>query len=122
MRGRSLLLVVGVIAGGCSRDAPTAVPEVVPERVDGAMQAALAVSSADLTADAIDDALGRLLPSLGAYGAALKPALLKLEANSSDQAARKELRRRADLLSATLPAAYRADLDALRLQLGVSAK
>ena len=127
MRGRSmLLLAAGVIASGCSQDAPTAAPEVVPEVVTerevGATQAALAVSAVELTADDVDDALGRLLPSLGDYGAALKSPLLKLKTNRSDQAARHELRRLVELLDATLPAACRADLDALRLELGVSAK
>jgi hypothetical protein len=127
MRGRSmLLLVAGVIAGGCSHDAPTAASEVMSEvqseRVVGAMLAVVAVSPAELTADAIDGALGRLLPSLGDYGAALKSPLLKLKANGSDQAARNDLRRLLEQLDATLPAAYRADLDALRLELSVSTK
>ena len=86
------------------------------------MQAPVAVSAAELTADDIDDALGRLLPSLGDYGAALKSPLLNLKSNRSDQAARNELRRLLDLLDATLPESDRADLDALRLELGVSPK
>jgi hypothetical protein len=122
-----LLLVAGVIAGGCSADAPTAPPEIVseatPEAVStpatGALQAPVAVTSGELTVDAIDGALGRLLPSLGDDGVSLKLPLMKLKATRSDQAARTDLRRLLDQLDAAAPAAYRADLDALRLELDV---
>jgi hypothetical protein len=128
MRGSSmLLLVAGVIAGGCSADATTAPPKLVSEAtpeavstpVTGALQAAVAVAPEEPTADAIDGALGRLLPSLGDDGVSLRRPLMTLKANRNDVAARTDLRRLLDQLDAAAPATYRADLDALRLELGV---
>jgi hypothetical protein len=119
-----LLLVAGAIAGGCSRDAPLVAPRL--EAVDAIVtpSPSLAASPADPTGGegAIDDALGRLIPSLDADAAALGNTLLKLKAKRGDEATRNDVARLLELLASRLPASSRADLDALRLDLGVPTK
>lgn len=119
MRGRGMLwLVAGVVAGGCTRDAPTVAPTAGDAAVES--QAALVATDDAPAADAIDDALDRLLPALGGDGAALRGPLLRLRARRGDPAAREDVQRLLDRLDATLPEARAPDLDALRLALGAA--
>lgn len=117
-----LLLVAGVLAGGCSRDAPVAAPEVDAVEAVALPQATDAARSSEATAEASADAVARLLPALGAHGTALRAPLLRLGANRGDRAARDELTRLLERLDATVPEDRRADLDALRLQVDVTPK
>ena len=117
----ALLLVAAVIAGGCSRDAPLVAPGLGAAS-DVARSVALTQPAVEPSADAVDDALGRLLPALEGHGSALKSALLKLKADRGSQAARDEANRVIDQLAATLTASHHADLDALRLELGMTTK
>lgn len=120
-RSSLLLLVAGTIAGGCSRDAPLVAPRMEAADAIAAPSRSVAASAAAMTAEdgTIDDALGRLVPSLDVDAAALRHALLKLKAKRDDETVRNEVVRMLDLLASKLPAAYLADLDALRLDLGV---
>ncbi|HEX5076851.1 MAG TPA: hypothetical protein VFW03_26825 [Gemmatimonadaceae bacterium] len=125
-----MLLAAGAIAGGCSRDGPLVPPQVEteeaavvarqlgPEEAIAARSPAPAPVVADPIALAVDDALNRLLPALGDYGTALRSKLLVLKANRSEKVTLDDLRRAVSLLASTIPAPYRGDLDALRLELG----
>lgn len=117
-----LLLVAGAIAGGCSRDAPLVAPQIGDVDAIVAPSRDVSSSAVDLSADVIDEALIRLVPALGEHGTAVRSTLLKLKTDRSDKATRNELRRVLDVLDSTLPAQYRADLDALRLELDVPMK
>jgi len=123
-RSSLLLLVAGAIAGGCSRDAPLVAPSMEAADAIAGPSRSVAASAADMTLEdgAIDDALGRLLPSLDVDAGALRNVLLKLKARRNDETVRDELVRMLDLLAAKLPASYLADLDALRLDIGVPTK
>ena len=113
-----VLLAAGAIAGGCSRDAPLMAPQI--DSVDPVVAPSLnKLPELDSSTVAVESALGRLVPALEEHGAAVRAALLKLETNRSDAAARNELSRVLDLLDSTLPEQYHADLDALRLELDV---
>ena len=118
-----LLLVAGVLAGGCSRDGPLVGPESAPVEVEVApIAAAPAAAASDaLTAEALDDALTRLVPSLGSWGVPLQQALLRLAERRTDKTAKVELQKAADALALVLPDAFRPDFDALRLELGLIA-
>lgn len=122
MRKRSMLsFAVVAIVGGCSRDAPFVAPQI--EAVDAIVAPSVAVvSSVTDSADPVDDALGRLVPALDEHGTALRNLLLRMRANRSDRAALNELAGALDSLPSKLPARYGADLDALRLELGVATK
>jgi hypothetical protein len=115
-----LVLAAGAIAGGCSRDGPLVAPQAEAANAIVTPAAPLAISAGDASADALDDALSRLLPALGDHGTVLRNTLLRLTGNRSDKTARDDVRRVLDLLTTTLPAPYSADLDALRLELGVA--
>lgn len=128
----TLLLFMGVAAQGCSRDAPPMAPQLHPDARVAAPAAATVSPAPDSTSatasdrspvgpalSAAGDALQRLIPAIGARGAALRVSLLRLEARSDDPVALDDLRRALDALGTTLPAEHSADLDALRLQLGV---
>jgi hypothetical protein len=124
-----LLLAVGAIASGCTRDGPLVPPQVEaeaaiagrhvgPDEATAARSPATDAVAVDPIAVAVDDALGRLLPALGEYGTALRSRFLLVKANRSDKATLDDLRRALDKLASTIPASYRGDLDALRLELG----
>jgi hypothetical protein len=114
---RTLLvpLIAGVVAGGCSRDAPPLAPD------PASIEVVVAHAVAQVTmADQVDDALTRLLPALGPRGAALQGPLLRLQARPKDRAALAEVERALDALAPTMPSEYWPDLDALRLELGIA--
>lgn len=117
-----LLLAAAAIAGGCTRDAPLVAPPI--EAVDAKVtpKVGLASSARDEDVDAIEDALARLVPALDDHSGVLRTTLLKLNANKNNRAARQDLDDLLDQLTSTLPPQYRADLDALRLELGVKSK
>ena len=110
-------LIAGVVAVGCSRDAPLA-PE--PISVDAAVPAAIAQVAQVTVDDPVEDALTRLLPALGPSGAALQGPLLRLQARPKDRAAQTAVQRALDALAPTMPSEFLPDLDALRLQLGIA--
>jgi hypothetical protein len=116
-----LLLVAGAIAGGCSRDAPLVAPRTEASDTIATPSRSVAATAAATRVDdgTIGDALGRLVPSLDVDAAALRNALLKLRAKRDDETVRNEVVRMLDLLASKLPASCLADLDALRLDLGV---
>jgi len=118
-----LLLVAGVLAGGCSRDGPLVAPERVPVEVEVAPIAPVSAAAASdaPTAEALDDALTRLVPALGSWGVPLGKALQRLAERRNDKTAKVELQKAADALALVLPDAFRADFDALRLELGLIA-
>ena len=110
-----VLLIAGVVAGGCSRDAPPLAPQAV------AVEVIAAPAVAQLTPEVqVDDALARLLPALGERGAALQGPLLRLQARPKDRAALAAVQRALDALAPTLPSEFLPDLDALRLELGIA--
>lgn len=119
MTRRSMrLLAVGIVVGGCSRDAPIVAPNIE------AAEAMVAPAIAGVTnggtrpvAAAIDDALQRLVPSLGARGIPLRAPLLELQKHAVSPSAWGGLRRALEAIEPTLTAEYRPDLDALRLHL-----
>lgn len=129
-RRTMMLLAAGAIAGGCSRDGPLVPPQaeteesavvarqLEPDEASAARSPAPTPVVADPIVVAVDDALSRLLPALGDYGTALRTKLLVLKANRSDKATLDDLRRALNLLASTIPAPYRGDLDAMRLELG----
>ncbi|HZI29977.1 MAG TPA: hypothetical protein VFD64_17530 [Gemmatimonadaceae bacterium] len=123
MRRSSVLFVaVGMVAAGCSRDAPIVAPDI--EVAEAMVAQAKAVETTDkdrLVADAIDDALERLIPSLDNYGIPLRAPLIALQTRASDPSAWDALGRALKAITPTLPEEYRPDLDALRLQLGAAA-
>jgi hypothetical protein len=112
MPRRFMLLLAACAIGGCSRDAPMMAPPAEP------LDDVFAVASAE----AIEDVLVRLVPTLGEDGAALRITLLKLKAKPGDRGTRAELNAAIDRLAATLSETYRADLDAIRLDLEVGSK
>jgi len=115
-----LLLVVGAIAGGCSRDGPLVAPEIgTVEALEA--PAAAAAAPDPLTADAVDDALTRLAPALGSWGVPLSEALARLQARRNDKSAQADLKRAVEAVALVLPDTYRPDFDALRLELGLIA-
>jgi hypothetical protein len=107
-------MIAGVVAVGCSRDAPLA-PE--PISVNAAAPAAIAQVAVD---DPVEDALTRLLPALGPRAAALQGPLLRLQARPKDRAAQAAVQRALDALAPTLQSEFLPDLDAIRLQLGIA--
>ena len=121
-RRSMLLLAVGMVVGGCSRDAPIVAPDI--EAVEAMVAQARTVEAKGkdgLGADAIDDALQRLIPSLDNYGLPLRAPLLALQTRPGDQSAWDALRRALEAIAPKLPEEYRPDLDALRLQLDAAA-
>ena len=116
-----LLLTAGMMAGGCSRDAPVA-PDFTDAEASVARTKAHGAKAEDRpVADPFDDALQRLVPSLGAYGTALRAPLLALQAQPSATTAWTGLSQALDAITPTLPEEHRPDLDALRLQLDAAA-
>jgi len=118
------LLAAGTLVGGCSRDAPLTGPETTPELAIVVPSAALAAPQAGVSnaeaGDAIDDARTRLVGALGTRGRVLAATLLRLQERRQDDAAWADVTRAIEALSSTLPDEYHADLDALRLQLGIT--
>jgi hypothetical protein len=107
-----------VIASGCSSDLPTVSPDVEsPEAHVNGLSAAPAKAKDRPAADPVDAILDRLVPSLDAYGLPIRNALLAFRGSSSDPAAWDALLRILGSMESTLPAEYRADLDAIRLEL-----
>lgn len=112
------LLVAGILAGGCSRDAPLVAPDLESAEATVASPGPLAAKDKKLpVADVVDDALQRLVPSLGDYGIPLRAPLLALQARPSDPAAWAALRRALEAIGSTVPEQYQPDLDALDLEL-----
>lgn len=117
--------LAGVIASGCSSDAPLVGPEfdldstaIPPVAVEGVVAAAARVPVAD--AVDVEDALTRLVPSLGSWGTPLRDALLRLQAHKKDETELTKVQRVIEAVSVNLPDELRPDLDALRLELGIA--
>jgi len=117
LRRSILFVVVGAIAGGCSRDAPPTGPdlELAAQPRSPAGVNLLVSATSGGSAGLIDDALRRLVPALGSTGDALRSPLLRLQKRPSDATALADLRRALDAAQRSAPAAYQADLSALRL-------
>ena len=117
-----LLLAAAAIVSACTRDAPLVAP--IMEALDAKVTRSVALDSSafDQDAGAIEDALARLLPALDEHGATLRSTLLTLSANRGSRTARHDLDVLLARLASTLPEQYLADLDALRLDLGVTSK
>ena len=121
MPRRSMLLLVAIaLTGGCSPDGPLVAP--APETMETLAVPLVPAAAGDaVIAAAIDDALTRLVPALDSWGVPVGEALLRLQARRNDKTAKAELQRALDAVALVLPAEYRPDFDALRLELDVVA-